>query len=146
MFKKAVVLGLTLSFLGMTAVKASEYDDCLKDFNSQKKEIGDFEYAICMKQEAARILKKIQKKYTLLANDSFYTKWNGGNGMFKGRIRDTYNAWLVYRNNYCDLLAEASKNAGGYEGYHRENCKINLGKEQLDALEGIVNAQLSDPE
>ena len=55
-----------------------------------------------------RLLTEIQKVYTKIANDKYYSKWNNGNGMFKGRVRDTYNAWLVYRNNYCDMYAEAA--------------------------------------
>ena len=66
--------------------------------------------------------------------------------MFKGRVRDTYNAWLVYRNNYCDMYAEAAKNTGGSEAYNREQCRKKLTEEQLDAINSVIHAQQSDPE
>lgn len=64
----------------------------------------------------------------------------------KGVSADTYNAWLVYRNNYCDMYAEAAKNTGGSEAYNREQCRKKLTEEQLDAINNVIHAQQSDPE
>ncbi|MBD9240576.1 MAG: DUF1311 domain-containing protein, partial [Alphaproteobacteria bacterium] len=133
MIKRAAVLLVGAGcFFGAAAVSATPYDDCIRDFAKQGP-TGDYEYSVCMKQEAARLLTEIQKVYTKIANDKYYSKWNNGNGMFKGRVRDTYNAWLVYRNNYCDMYAEAAKNTGGSEAYNREQCRKKLTEEQLDA-------------
>lgn len=145
MFKKAVVLGLTLSFLGIIAVKASEYDDCLKDLSGiDKKILGNYEYSICLKQEAARLLKEVQKEYTKLSVDKHYQAWNSGNEMFKGRLRDTYNAWLVYRNDYCDLLGFASKHDKGSEDFYRETCRVKLTADQLEAIKSVKDAELTE--
>ena len=146
MIKRAAVLLVGAGcFFGAAAVSATPYDDCIRDFAKQGP-TGDYEYSVCMKQEAARLLTEIQKVYTKIANDKYYSKWNNGNGMFKGRVRDTYNAWLVYRNNYCDMYAESAKNTGGSEAYNREQCRKKLTEEQLDAINNIIHAQQSDPE
>ena len=146
MIKRAAVLLVGAGcFLGAAAVSATPYDDCIKDFAKQGP-TGDYEYSVCMKQEAARLLTEIQKVYTKIANDKYYSKWNNGNGMFKGRVRDTYNAWLVYRNNYCGMYAEGAKNSGGSEAYNRGQCRKKLTEEQLDAINNVIHAQQSDPE
>lgn len=84
MIKRAAVLLVGAGcFLGAAAVSATPYDDCIRDFAKQGP-TGDYEYSVCMKQEAARLLTEIQKVYTKIANDKYYSKWNNGNGMFKG--------------------------------------------------------------
>ena len=146
MLKRVAVLLIGFGcFVGATAAKATLYDDCIKDFAKQG-QTGDYEYSICMKQETARLLTEIQKVYTKIANDKYYTKWNNGNGIFKGRVRDTYNAWLVYRNNYCDMYAEAAKDTGGSEDYNREQCRKRLTENQLEDINNVLNAQQNDPD
>ena len=64
MIKRAAVLLVGAGcFLGAAAVSATPYDDCIKDFAKQGP-TGDYEYSVCMKQEAARLLTEIQKVYT----------------------------------------------------------------------------------
>lgn len=125
--------------------KSNPFDDCVRSMEKLGP-VGDYEYAICMKKESARLLTEVQKLYTQIANDKYYATWNNGNGMFKGRVRDTYNAWLVYRNNYCDLLTEASKHTGGSDDYNREQCLMELTKQQLEAVQNVLSAQRNDPE
>ena len=124
---------------------ANPFDECVRAMEKTGS-VGDYEYAICMKKESARLLAEIQKIYTQIANDKAYASWNNGNGMFKGRVRDTYNAWLVYRNNYCDLLTEASKNSGGSDDYNREQCLMDLTQRQLQMIQNVIDAPKNDPE
>lgn len=130
----SVVLGLSM-FFALPAM-ADEYDDCMKDVSKNKG--GDFEIAVCMKQQAAKLLKDVQTEYTTIANMKFFQKWNNGNGMFKGNIRDTYNAWLVYRNKYCDLYALATTERSGTEDYNREKCKMDMTEDQLAYVRTII--------
>ena len=125
--------------------KSNPFDECVRAMEKTGS-VGDYEYAICMKKESARLLAEIQKIYTQIANDKAYASWNNGNGMFKGRVRDTYNAWLVYRNNYCDLLTEASKNSGGSDDYNREQCLMDLTQRQLQMIQNVIDAPKNDPE
>lgn len=146
MMRKAAVLLVGLGFFCKAATaNATPYDDCINSF-ARMGPTGDHEYSVCMKQEAARLLAEIQKVYTKIANDRHYNEWNAGNGMFKGRVRDTYNAWLFYRNNYCDMFAVAAKDGGGSEEYNREQCRKRLTEEQLEAINQVIHAQLNDPE
>ncbi len=131
--------------LSATFAPSTPFDDCVRGMEKVGP-VGDYEYAVCMKKESARLLTEIQKLYTEIANDTHYSKWNNGKGMFKGRVRDTYNAWLVYRNNYCDLLAEAAKNSGGSEDYNREQCRMELSQQQLKEIQNVISAQKNDPE
>lgn len=147
--RKAAVLLVGLGFFCKAATaNATPYDDCIRNLARTKVDniLTDDEHAICLKQEAARLLSEIQKIYVKIANDKIYSSWNAGNGMFKGRVRDTYNAWLVYRNNYCDMFAVAAKDSGGSEEYNREQCRKKLTEEQLEAINQVIHAQLDNPE
>lgn len=145
MLKKIAILSLSLGILGATSANAGPYEDCLKDA-SDRLQSTDFEVSLCARAESARLLKEVQKVYTKIADDTFYKSWNKGNGMYKGNVRDTYNAWLVYRNKYCDLLAFAGKGIVGTEDSIREECRVKLTTDQLDAVNGIILTQLTDPE
>lgn len=140
MLKKIAILSLSLGILGATSANAGQFEDCLKDA-SDRQQSTDFEVSLCMKAETARLLKEVQQVYNKVANDTFFAAWNKGNGMYKGNVRDTYNAWLVYRNNFCDLIAVASKNAGGTEESNREDCRLKLTQEQLDSINGVMTAK-----
>ncbi len=131
--------------LSASFAKSNPFDECVRSMEKVGP-VGDAEYAICMKKESARLLSEVQKVYTEIANDKYYASWNNGNGMFKGRVRDTYNAWLVYRNSYCDLLAEASKESGGSEDYNREQCRMDMTKRQLEEIQNVIHARQNDPE
>lgn len=131
--------------LGVSFAPANPFDDCVRSMEKLGP-VRDAEYAICMKKESARLLTEVQKVYTQIANDKYFAAWNNGNGMFKGRVRDTYNAWLVYRNSYCDLFAEASKDTGGSMDYNREQCLMDMTKQQLEVVNNVIAAKLNDPE
>lgn len=135
----SVVLGLSMFFALPTM--ADEYDDCLKEVSRTKG--GDFELAICMKTKTAKVLKQVQAEYTTIANMKDFQEWNNGNGMYKGNIRDTYNAWLVYRNKYCDMYAIANKEITEYIDYYREKCKMDLTDEQLIYIQAVIRAKNS---
>ena len=78
MIKRAAVLLVgAVCFFGAAAVSATPYDDCIKDFAKQGP-TGDYEYSVCMKQEAARLLTEIQKVYTKIANDKHAAYFNEG--------------------------------------------------------------------
>ena len=112
MIKRAAVLLVGAGcFLGAAAVSATPYDDCVKNLAKTKVDnmLSDDDHAICLKQESARLLAEVQKVYTQIANDKAYSSWNKGNGMFKGRVRDTYNAWLVTLASSPVALADTTK-------------------------------------
>lgn len=149
MIKKAAVLLVGAGcFFGAAIVSATPYEDCVKNLAKTKVDnmLSDDEHAICLKQESARLLSEIQKVYINIANDKAYSSWNNGNGMLKGRIRDTYNAWLVYRNNYCSLLEFAAHEKGGSDAFNREQCLMLLAEEQLENINKIISAYYNDPD
>lgn len=130
----SVVLGLSMIFA--VPAMADEYEDCLKEVSKSKG--GDFELAVCMKAKTDNVLKQVQKEYTTVANMKEFQEWNNGNGMFKGNVRDTYNAWLVHRNKYCDMYAISAKNRAGSDEYNSERCKLDLTNEQLAYIQAII--------
>ena len=149
MIKRAAVLLVGAGcFLGAAAVSATPFDDCVKNLAKTKVDnmLSDDDHAICLKQESARLLAEVQKVYTQIANDKAYSSWNKGNGMFKGRVRDTYNAWLVYRNNYCSLLEFAAQGKGVSNAFVREQCLMQLTEEQLEDVNKIISAYHNDPD
>lgn len=130
----SVVLGLCMIFA--VPAMADEYEDCLKEVSRTKG--GNFELAICMKAKTDKVLKQVQKEYTTVANMKEFQEWNNGNGMFKGNVRDTYNAWLVHRNKYCDMYAISQKEITDYIDYYREKCKMDLTDEQLIYIQAVI--------
>lgn len=136
MNKKMTALMLGLSMCFALPAMADEYTDCMKEVERTK--AGDFEIALCMKAQSARVLKKVQDEYTKIANMKFFEEWNNGNGMFKGNVRDTYNAWFVYRNKYCDLYALATTNSSGTNEYNREKCRLDLSDEQFAYITTVI--------
>ncbi len=133
MLKKLGILAAAAVVFSSPAF-ADAYTDCMKSASVKG---SDFEIALCMKAEADRVLKQVQAEYTQLAADKDFEKWNNGNGMFKGNLRDMYAAWLNYRDKYCSLYAYAAERYAGSEDYNREKCRMDLTKEQLAYITAI---------
>ena len=129
------IVAICLLSFNANALDTTEYDICYK------KATDDDGIALCMKAQTQRVLKELQNVYTNLSKIPDIEKWNNGNGLMKGNLKDTYNHWLNYRNRFCSLYKLASQNTFGSQNFHYERCLLSLTQTHYDEMHSaIVNA------
>ncbi len=131
MIKKIFTL-LALVTAATAAHATPEYDACYQ------KAADDNAVALCMKAENTRLLKEVQQIYLNLSKLEDIKKWNNGNGLLSGNLKDMYNSWLAYRNRYCSLYVVASKNTFGSSSFDRERCLLSFTNEHLELIKTII--------
>lgn len=133
MSKKMIIFFSTLLF-SFSAQAADEFETCYSQATD------DDQVAVCMKEQTARLMKQIQQNYRSLLANADVKKWNNGDSLSKGNLKDTYNSWLAYRNRYCSLFRVANTNMYGSPNYHYERCMKQLTEDHLLLTEKALEA------
>lgn len=125
-----------------TNVKAAspEYEQCYAKAQT------DNEVALCLKAENTRMLRQIQQIYLNLTKNEITNKWNNGNGLVSGNLKDMYNSWLAYRNRYCSLYQTASQNTFGGADFNKEKCIFSFNGDHLKLIQEVIFAANSGGE
>lgn len=131
MLKKLFAL-LLLTTVTTPAYATAEYDACYQ------KARNDNEVALCMKAENTRLLREVQQIYLNLSKQQAIKKWNNGNGLISGNLKDMYNSWLAYRNRYCSLYVVASQNTFGGESFDRERCLLSFTNDHYELIKTVI--------
>lgn len=132
-----MVFTILLSF---EAYAGSEFESC------QTKAKDDTQIGLCMKAETARLLKEIQEIYLNMSKNEFGAKWNKGNGLVKGNLKDMYDSWLAYRNRFCSLFEAVSVANIGSRTYNRERCFLNLTNDHFELMKSAMISAVSGGE
>ena len=113
-----------------SARAGEEYARCL-DLNYQT----DTGLLKCAEDETARLSSELDKRYDIIANHKFFRPWNDDIHSFA----ELKNAWLKYRNDYCNLLGYSQIHAGNNIGYLTEaRCKLQETERFRAELEALV--------
>ncbi len=135
-YKLCLAAALTLISFNLSAAPAeaeeeSDYNKCLQ----ASKEFTDDETAICMSGEVKRLDKAIANLYqnTFLKVERI-KKWNNGNGMFRGNIKDMQDHFNSYRSRFCSFYATTMEIYSGSQMYLRNECMMKLTTEYYQRL------------
>lgn len=114
----------------LPAYAGEEYARCL-DLNYQT----DTGLLKCAEDEVSRLSEELNKRYDIIANHKFFRPWNEDNRSFV----DLKNAWLKYRDDYCNLLGYSEIHGGDSAGYLTEaRCKLSETERFRTDLERLV--------
>ncbi len=114
-----------------TDESVSDYERCLQAAT----EFTDDETALCMSEEVKRLDRAIATLYqqTFLPVDRI-AKWNNGNGMFRGNIKDMQDQFNGYRSRFCSFYAVTMQIYSGSQAYLRNDCMMKLTQEYYNRL------------
>ena len=132
MFKKLFLIVLPYLVSVSANAASPEYEDCYG------KAQDDNAVALCLKEENTRTLKQIQQIYLNLSKNEITGKWNNGNGLISGNLKDMYNSWLGYRNRYCSLYQTAMQNNFGSTSFNREKCLYSFNEDHLKLMQNVI--------
>ena len=92
----------------------NDYYNCLQAASGY----SDDEKAICMSGEIKRLDRAISDLYqkTFLKVERIQ-KWNNGNGMFRGNIKDMQDQFNGYRSRFCSFYATTMQIYSGSQMY-----------------------------
>ncbi len=135
--KKFLPLFSLFAFFSIAAPAKAEsdaYKYCMLD----AAKVGDNAIAECMKAENGLMVQNIYKEYDKLSKNANFQKWNNGSGMFRGRLKNLYENWTKYKDEYCDLYVLSMTNYTGTEEYNRQACLLELNKLHLLYISSII--------
>lgn len=135
-----LALGLTLVSTGTFAADENtaqnervenDYYNCLQAATGY----SDDEKALCMSEEVKRLDREITNLYqkTFLKVDRIQ-KWNNGNGMFRGNLKDMQDQFNGYRSRFCSFYATTMENYSGSQAYLRNECLMQITGEYYNRL------------
>ncbi len=109
----------------------NDYYNCLQAADGY----GDDEKAICMSGEISRLDRAINKLYQkTFLNVERIQKWNNGNGMFRGNIKDMQDQFNGYRSRFCSFYAITMQIYSGSQMYLRNECLMKLTTDYYNRL------------
>lgn len=141
MNKTLAILTISTTIMASTNVFAQtkDYYKCINASNG-----FDDGYAKCYMEETNRDTSRIDTMYKRLSSDTRFSKWNNGNGMFKGKFKDMQVAWINYRNHFCSLYAEIySAYDGSSYSFHQADCMMKLGRQHANEMEDLWQTSFS---
>ena len=144
---------LAVLFSAITAVNASaqvtavNYDFQQKEYKKCLEKVVSYtprEYVVCLNAEIARQNAAINKYYEALLRYPEFQKWNNGNGMFRGNLKDMNDQFMAYRERLCSLTGLGLFQEYGNLDYGRKDCVMSVNEELLRRLERMYNSSQSD--
>lgn len=132
-----ILLTILLSF---QANAGQEFEAC------KAKATDDTQIGLCMKAETTRLLKETQEIYLNMSKNELGAKWNKGNGLVKGNLKDMYDSWLAYRNRFCSLFEAVSVENVGSRTYNHERCLLNLTNDHYELMKSAMISAVSGGE
>ena len=118
----------------------SEYKKCLNAVVSYTPK----EYIACLNAEIARQNESMNGYYEALLRYPEFQKWNSGNGMFRGNLKDMNDQFMAYRERFCSLSGLALFQQFGNLDYGRKDCVMRVNDEMLRRLERMYNSSQVD--
>lgn len=119
----------------------SDYVKCLQAAT----EFTDDETALCMDGEIKRLDRALNNLYrNVFLKEERIQKWNNGNGMFRGNIKDMQDQFTAYRARFCSFYAQAMQNYSGSQAYLRNECMMQLTNEYYTRLLNISRSYDAD--
>lgn len=122
--------------------KPGAYEYCMKDATK----VGDSAIAECMKAENSRLTLQIYQEYDALSKNPAFQNWNNGSGMFRGRLKNLYETWSKYRDEFCDLYVLSMTNYTGTSDYNRQSCLLDANKGHLMYISSMAVNYNSTPD
>ena len=141
MKKTLAVLTISTTIMAATNVFAqtNDYYKCVNSSNNL-----DDGHAKCYVEETNRDVARIDAMYKRLSSDARFSKWNNGNGMFKGNFKDMLDTWVSYRNRYCSLYAEIySAYDGSSYSFHQADCMMKMSRQHANEMEDLWQTSFS---
>lgn len=133
-----LALGLTLVSTGAFAADVGEYERVDNDYyNCLQATTGytDDEKALCMSEEVKRLDREITNLYQkIFLKVERIQKWNNGNGMFRGNLKDMQEQFNGYRSRFCSFYAVTMENYSGSQAYLRNDCMMEMTNEYYNRL------------
>ncbi len=117
-----------------------EYKKCMEQSVSYTAQ----EYVACLNAEIARQNAAIEAYYNSLLKYPEFQKWNNGNGMFRGNMKDMNDQFVAYRERLCSLSGMALYQLNGDLEYGRKECVKDVNEELLRRLERMYNSSQAD--
>ncbi len=99
---KKTIIAIIASILFSFSAKADYQDDCI---NKYRNSIGVDPFVFCPLDESKKLMLDVDKYYMELSELEMLKSWNNGNKMTSGNFKDLKEAWTLYRNKMCSLVA-----------------------------------------
>lgn len=119
----------------------SEYIKCLQSATQHT----DNETAICMGKEIKRLDQEINNFYNnVFLKEAQVQKWNNGNGMFRGNLKDMQDQFNSYRVRFCSLYSLLMQNYSSSQLYLRNECMMQLTNEYYIRIRNMARSYKAD--
>lgn len=117
-----------------------EYNKCLEGIVANT----PGEYIACLNAEIKRQNSAIAYNYTQLLKLPEYQKWNNGNDMFRGNMKDMNDQYIAYRERICSMYGLAYENLLNTPEHGRKKCTMEINDMYLRRLQEIYGTSISD--
>lgn len=137
MIKKIALLSFfsLILFTGKVNAQAFNYKECM----TRAENIGDSEIIRCNKTQTLVDAQVMQDMFDQIAADKEFTT------LSKEDLKRTYNAFMVYRNNYCKMYANAYKTDMSEE-FGEAKCLQEITRNTYLYIFSVTNAMYADRE
>ena len=109
----------------------NDYYNCLQNATGY----SDDDKALCMSEEVKRVDRAITNLYQkIFLKVDRIQKWNNGNGMFRGNIKDMQDQFNGYRSRFCSFYATTMEIYSGSQAYLRNDCLMKVTGEYYNRL------------
>lgn len=125
----------------------ASYDFEQKDYNKCLEAIvanTPGEYIACLNAEIKRQNSAIAYFYTELLKLQTYKKWNNGNDMFRGNMKDMNDQYVAYRERLCSMYGLAYEELLNTPEHGRKKCTMEVNDMYLRRLQEIYGTSISD--
>ncbi len=133
MFKKFLAAA-ALSFIFSSQAVATPYGDCME----KATKVSEDAVVVCMNDETKNLMQQTKTEYEDILKNEDFAKWNNGNGMQKGNLRNMYDSFIGYREKYCSLFALSMVNYLGTEKYNNAKCVMDMTREHLIQIRRFI--------
>jgi hypothetical protein len=157
MLKKLLIAtAIVLSFTNMAnaqnmtkkdSVFQAEYDFDQKDYKKCLEQIKGYtarEYVSCLNTEIKKQNTAIEEYYKRLLAFPEFDKWNNGNGLFRGNVKDMNDQYVAYRERLCSMYGMGLYSLYGDLEHGRKECMMEMNDQLLRRLERIYNSSQAD--
>lgn len=102
------------------------------------------EYINCLTAEVKRQDTAMRQFIAQLLTLDTYKKWNNGNDMFRGNMKDMLDQYMAYRERLCSMYGLAYKDLLNDPEHGRRKCMMEVNDQMLRKLQEIYGTSISD--
>ncbi len=117
-----------------------EYNKCVENIAGNTPR----EYINCLNPEIKRQTAAMNNFYTQILKLEEFKKWNNGNGMIRGNLKDMNDQFVAYRERVCSMYGMAYKDLLGDAEFGRKKCTMEINDQMLRRLQDIYGTSISD--